>query len=190
MTRTYEAMRRVDDTLEELVALVETARALPLSASCVLPRERVLELLDELRAALPRAIDDARDVVATREELLGQARDRRDRAVADAAARAAAILSAARAEHERLVSATDVRRAAEAEARGVLQAARDRAERLRTEAEEYVDGRLATLEDTLSRALRTVEGGRTVLRERGAAPAPRDPDRSDTARIDSTSPVR
>jgi cell division septum initiation protein DivIVA len=181
-------MRQVYDSLDELVALVETARAMPLSASCVLPREQVLDLLDEIRAGLPRAFDDARELVAVREELLGQARDRRDRAVAQAQAQAAGILaaaraeadqvrSAARAEHEQLVSEADVRRAAEADGRGILEAARNRAEQLREDADAYVDGQLAALAEVLSRTLRTVDRGREVLRERATDQAPPPPPR-------------
>jgi cell division septum initiation protein DivIVA len=190
VSRAYDAMRRVYDTLDELVALVETARAMPLSASCVLPREQVLDLLDEIRASLPRAIEDARELVAAREELLGQARDRRDRAVAQAQAQADAIVTAARAEHERLVSATEVRRAAQAEARGILEAARERAERLQADADDYADGRLAALAEALSRTLRTVERGREALRERVAdPPGPRRPELTadiDVVRADGT----
>jgi len=169
-----DALRRVPDALDELVALVESARAMPLSASCVLPREEVLELLDELRAALPQAIEDARGVLAAREELLGQARDRRDRVAgearaeadrmrSDARAEADRMLSDARATADRLVSEDGVRRAAEAEARGVLDAAADRAGRMKAEADAYADDRLATLEDTLIRLLGTVERGRELL---------------------------
>jgi cell division septum initiation protein DivIVA len=190
MSRAHDAMRQVYDALDELVALVETARAMPLSASCVLPREQLLDLLDEIRAGLPRAFDDARELVAVREELIGQARDRRDQAVAQAQVEATAIVTAARAEadqvraaaraeHEQLVSEAEVRRAAEAEARGVLQAATERADQLRTDADEYVDGQLAALSEALSRTLRTVERGREVLRERTGTdpPAPRRPTR-------------
>jgi hypothetical protein len=171
-------MRRVYETLDELVALVETARAMPLSASCVLPREQVLDLLDEIHGALPQAFEDARELVAAREELLGQARDRRDRAVVSAQGQAADILAAAhaeaerirlaaRAEHDQLVAGTEVRRAADAESRGILQAARERSAQLRADADTYVDGRLEALAEVLSRTLGTVERGREVLRERG-----------------------
>jgi cell division septum initiation protein DivIVA len=184
-----DALRRVPDALDELVALVESARAVPLSASCVLPREHVLDLLDELRAALPRALEDAREVLVARQELLGQARDRRDRVTAEArqeadrvlsAAREEAerVLGAARADAERMVSAQGVRRAAEAEALGVLEAARERADRLRAEADAYADERLAALEDTLGRLLGTVQRGREVLGH------PSDPELDLTARLD------
>lgn len=173
-TAVGDALRRVPDALDELVALVESARAMPLSASCVLPREEALDLLDELRAALPAALEDAREVLATREELLGQARDRRDRVTEDARAEADRVLTSARAEAdqvlaaaragaERMVSADGVRRAAEAEARGVLEAAADRAAQMKADADAYADERLATLEETLARLLGTVERGRELL---------------------------
>ncbi len=184
-----DALRRVPDALDELVALVESARAVPLSASCVLPREHVLDVLDELRAALPKALQDAREVLVARQELLGQARDRRDRATGEARAEAERVLSAATAEADRLlaaaraeaallVSADGVRRAAEAEARGVLAAARERADRLRADADAYADARLAALEVTLARLLGTVERGREVLRR------PSDPDAGLQARLE------
>jgi cell division septum initiation protein DivIVA len=158
-----DALRRVPDALDELVALVESARAMPLSSSCVLPREEALDLLDELRAALPLALEDAREVMAAREELLGQARDRRDRITAEAREEADRVLADARATAVRMVSADGVRRAAEAEARGILQAAEERTRRLRADADAYADERLAVLEDTLARLLGTVERGRDLL---------------------------
>ncbi|WP_375479969.1 hypothetical protein [uncultured Jatrophihabitans sp.] len=133
-----EALRRADELLNELIDTIETARALPMSASCVLPREHLLDLLDELREVLPPEMDEARAVVATRDRVLTDAREgaaeMRARAVGEADAvladaahragevvveaeqRAAQTLDAARAEHARLVSATSVHQAAAAAA--------------------------------------------------------------------------
>jgi cell division septum initiation protein DivIVA len=174
MSTVGDALRRVPDALDELVALVESARAMPLSSSCVIPREEALDLLDELRAALPEALEDAREVMVAREELLGQARDRRDRITEDARAEAERMLTGARdaadrmlaearASADAMISADGVRRAAEAEARGIREAAEDGARRLRADADAYADLRLATLEDTLVRLLGTVERGRGLL---------------------------
>ena len=57
------SLRRVDELLTELVELVETARTLPMSSSCVVPRERLLDLLDELREVVPSAVENARHVL-------------------------------------------------------------------------------------------------------------------------------
>ena len=75
--------RRVDvhDKLDELAAVVENARSMPMSASCVVNRAEVLDLLDELRGAAARrarrtptaSLADREDVVAG-----GRARGRAD----------------------------------------------------------------------------------------------------------------
>jgi cell division septum initiation protein DivIVA len=131
---TDEALRRVDELLSELIETVETARALPMSSSCVLPREGLLDLLDELRDVLPPEMDDARTVIATRDRVLKDAyeaaAETRSRAVveadavlADAAHRAeqvledadrqaAEVIQAGQVEHGRLVGATTVHQAA------------------------------------------------------------------------------
>ena len=43
---TDQSLRRADDLLTELVELVETARAVPISGACMVPREHTLDLLD------------------------------------------------------------------------------------------------------------------------------------------------
>jgi cell division septum initiation protein DivIVA len=131
---TDEALRRADDLLTELVELVETARTVPMSSSCVLPREHVLDLLDGLRETLPPEIEEARRVVANRDGMLhdafteasearerasaeaetitADARHRSDELVHDAEVRAYEIVEDGKAEHARLVSATGVHQAA------------------------------------------------------------------------------
>jgi cell division septum initiation protein DivIVA len=133
-----EALRHADELLTELIEAVETARALPMSASCVLPRERVLDLLDELREVLPPEMDEARTVIATRDRLLkdayeaasesraravseadtllADAQHRADQVLSAADEQAAEVLRAAREEHANLVASTTVHQAAAAAA--------------------------------------------------------------------------
>ncbi|MDP9118321.1 MAG: hypothetical protein M3O28_13875 [Actinomycetota bacterium] len=154
---TDQALRRTDALLTELVELIETARSLPLSSSIVVPRERVLDLLDELRETMPPEMQEARRTVATRDSLLhdahadaqrsresaqaqahasvAEASGRAVEVLAEAEQHAAEIIEAGRREHDRLVAATDVyqdaqRSAAEANTVAGAQAAavRERAE--------------------------------------------------------------
>jgi cell division septum initiation protein DivIVA len=158
MTRD-ESLRRADDLLTELIESVETARAVPMSASCVLPREKVLDLLDELREVLPPEMDEARTVLATRDRLLKEAyeaaAESRARAVteadtllADAAHNAEQALSAAReeaadivkkarAEHAQLVAATTGHQAAAAAAAALRTDAEKYQAQLTAEAQDY-----------------------------------------------------
>ncbi len=143
---------------------------MPLSSSALLNREEVLELVKELREALPEEIQQARWVVKDREDLLTKAR--RD---------AEAMVEQARAEQLRLASHEQVVIRAKEEAERVLAEAGDESRRIRLEAEDYVDAKLAQFEVVLrkiqeelqesgrglSRTIDQVELGREKLR--GAA---------------------
>jgi cell division septum initiation protein DivIVA len=156
---TDEALRRTDELLSELIEIVETARAVPMSASCVLPRERLLDLLDELREVLPPEMDEARTVIATRDRVLkdtySAAAELRERAVTDADAvladarhraetvlsesdaHAAGIIQAAQTEHGRLVAATTVHQAAAAAAAALREDAENYQAQLSAQAQQY-----------------------------------------------------
>jgi len=135
--------------LDELAAMVEAARAMPLSASCVVNRAEVLDIVDEVRALLPGELSDAERLLAERDAVVEEAHVEADRVLADA-----------QAEQARLVSETEVYAAAVAEADRVMGEAAAEAERMSRETDEYVDGRLANLEIALEKTLHTVRRGR------------------------------
>ena len=114
---TDSALRRVDHLLTELVELVETARAVPMSSSCVVPREQVLDLLDELREVLPPEMDQARTLIARRDSVLSEAEASAAAIREEAATHADA--SAADAQHK----AEDLRTRAEDHARELIEGA-------------------------------------------------------------------
>jgi cell division septum initiation protein DivIVA len=173
------SLRRVDELLVELVELVETARTLPMSSSCVLPRERLLDLLDELREAVPSAVENARQVLDQRDSVLTEAHETADRIVAQAQqhgreltavaeAAAAEAVESARREHARLVAADTVHLAAADEAAKLRAEAAQYASGMRRDAVAYADRTLAELLDVLARAGTTAEQGRAVLAARAA----------------------
>ena len=56
-------MYRVFEALDELVQTLEQAYGVPMTANCMVPRNEMLGLLDDLRNALPVDLDDAQDVL-------------------------------------------------------------------------------------------------------------------------------
>jgi cell division septum initiation protein DivIVA len=151
--------------LDELTALVESARAMPMSASCVVNRVEVLEQLEEVRQLLPSEL-------AAADRLLGDKRG----VIAEGQAEAERLLEAARAERARMVSRTEVMREATREAEQLLEAARADSERMRREIDDYVDGKLANFEVVLHKTMAAVAkgrekiSGRTELDTLGASP--------------------
>jgi cell division septum initiation protein DivIVA len=176
---------RADEILTDLVELVETARTLPMSSACVVPRERTLDLLDALREVLPPEIDESRRLVAQRDQLIEEATDRAAELVRSAteqaesltgAARAEAhnLLEEARAEQALLVSAATVHQSATSEAARIRAEAdthaelsrghaEDYAEKLMADAHRYADATLSELIENLQRMAATAENGRVAL---------------------------
>lgn len=155
----------------QLEDLVRDAKSMPLSSSALLNRDEVLALIEEMKVSLPDEIKQARWIVKDREELLAKAR--RD---------AEAMVEQARQEQLRLASHEAVVQRANEEAERIVQESADDARRLRLEAEDYVDAKLAQLEgqlhrileemiasnQSLSRTIDQVQAGREKLR--GAVP--------------------
>jgi len=145
----------VHDKLDEVSALVENARAMPMSASCVINRGHVLDLLDDVRALLPDSLAQADDVLADREDIVAAARVEADQ-----------ILAQAQAEARALVSEHEIYRAAVAEADAVRADADAEAVRMRRETDDYVDAKLANFEVALHKTIAAVQKGRDKIRGR------------------------
>jgi cell division septum initiation protein DivIVA len=138
--------------LDELTALIDNARAMPMSASCVVNRAEVLAALDEVRGLLPDELADAQRVIHDKSAV-----------VAEGQAEAERIIEAAKAERARMIARTEVLREATREAERVLTTARSDAERMRVEIDDYVDGKLANFEVVLHKTLQAVEKGRAKI---------------------------
>jgi vacuolar-type H+-ATPase subunit H len=134
---------------------VEGARAMPMSASCVVNRGQVLDLLDEVRSLLPHALAQADDVLGNKEDIVAEARDE-----------AAAVLAQAATRAHELVSDHEVYRAAVAEADAVRADADSEAARMRRETDDYVDAKLANFEVALHKTIAAVQKGRDKIRGR------------------------
>jgi hypothetical protein len=143
----------VQNKVDEIVAAVENARSMPMSASCVVNRAELIGLLNDLKAALPAELAQAQSVMADHEQV-----------VATAQAEAERIIQGAHAERGSLISDTEVVRRAQAEADRILAEARGEVEGKRVEADDYVDSKLANFEVVLTKTLGAVGRGRTKLR--------------------------
>ncbi len=126
--------------LQQLEEMVREAKSMPLSSSALLNREELLELVKEMQETLPEEIKQARWIVKDREELLAKARHD-----------AEAIVEKARREQLEMASQLEVVNRAEAEAERVLTEAAEEARKLRLEAEDYADSKLAAFQMALRR---------------------------------------
>lgn len=143
------------ETLDALEQLVTEARGVPLSASAVIPRDDALNLIRQIREALPAEHQQAQEVMNERERIL-----------TDAHEKSAFIVEQAREERSRLLARAEVVQAADKEAQRIVMEARGEAEKLAHDADDYADAKLADVEVIINKLLRTIGRGREQLRRR------------------------
>lgn len=143
------------DSIEKLntaITMVEEARGVPLSASCVVHREQMMEILEGARDVLPSDLFEAEKIIADRERI-----------IEDGRLSAESMVATAREDVARMVEQTAIVQSARDEAQRILDEARDQAALERDEVEKYIDGRLATLEVILNKTMEAVARGRERL---------------------------
>ena len=143
----------VQERLDELAVLIEDAKAMPLSASCLVNRAQVLDLIDEIRQLLPESVARADELLADREAVVQDGRREADR-----------LLERARGEADRMVTEHEVYLAAVGESQAMRAEATEETARMRMETDDYIDAKLATFEIALNKTLQTVDRGRERLR--------------------------
>jgi crotonobetainyl-CoA:carnitine CoA-transferase CaiB-like acyl-CoA transferase len=131
------------DRLEEMAA---EGRRIPVGGGVVVSRQRLLDLIDRMRVAVPREVYDSREVIEKQDEVLRLAEEQ-----------AAQLLEESRAEIEKKLQETEVVKAAEERARELLTEAQSRAQELVRSADEQARGRLDDAQESSSAQMREAD---------------------------------
>lgn len=141
--------------LDDLRSLIEHARNMPMSASAIVNRAEVLDLVAAAREAVPDQVAAADQIVADAEAVLARGR-----------AEAASIVADARSKAEDLVSDHAITEVAQRKAADMVAEAKAKADKLEADADEYCDSRLAQFETDLAAITNQVAAGRARLAAR------------------------
>jgi len=154
--------------LERLESLVATGTGVPATRKVLVDKDAVLELIDQLRVAVPEEIHAAKRINAESERIIEQANDESGRIIARAQEQATYLIG------ERGLTET-----AQAEGRRIVVEAAEAADGVRLGADAYAAQVLESLEGEVRKALAGIEKGIDVLEARQAelrgepeAPAP------------------
>lgn len=145
----------VHSRLSQLLAWLDEAKAVPFSTSVMVNRDAFADELETLAEELPSELRESHLIIAERDEVLARAKREAER-----------IEVEAREAHQRLVTESEVVRAAERQAEDIVSDARSEASKVRLEADDYIDAKLASFEIVLHKTLQTIERGRTRLADR------------------------
>jgi cell division septum initiation protein DivIVA len=155
----------VEVLLQRVHDLVATARSMPMSASVMISRDEVLDLVEDVMARLPEELRAARWLLKEREDFLARTHREGDE-----------ILEAARAKAERMVQRTEVVKSAEHRARHIIDVAEADARRMQHECEDFCDQKLASFEIVLDRTMKMVTAGREKLAGPSLTPVEPEPE--------------
>jgi hypothetical protein len=146
------------DRLEELF---NESKAIPLTRNVMVDEDRMLDIIDQMRIAIPEEVKKA-------QQLLGQ----RDRVLAQAQEEANRTLEIARQKADQLISKDMVMQEAQRRADQLLTQARAEAEGIRGDADDYVINSLTQLQEELERITNQVNNGVRTVRDEQSRRAP------------------
>ena len=139
-----------EDIIGTLYDMVQDARSMPLAADkCILERDRVLDLLDEIISQLPAEIKQSRTIVESRNELISQARRE-----------AEAILRQAQEQANELVAKEEIYKEAKKRSEELVAQTQGQISQLRKACNDYMEESLRRTEETISQALHEVQDTR------------------------------
>jgi hypothetical protein len=137
------------DRLEELF---NDSRPIPFTHNVIVDEDRMLDLIDQMRVAIPEEVKKAQQLLAQRDRLLAQAQEEANRTIA-----------LAREKSEQLVERDSISESARVRAEEIEAQAYAEAEAIRHEADQYVIDTLTRLESELERSLSEARNGIMAL---------------------------
>jgi len=131
--------------------MVQDARAVPLAADkCIVERDKVLDMLDEIIAQLPVELKQARTIVESRNELIGQARREAEILVMQATEKA-----------EKMITEEAIYQETKRKCHEMVEQTQTRMAELRRVSNEYMDDALRRTEEAISISLEDVRDTRS-----------------------------
>ena len=144
----------IEDIISALYDMVQDARAVPLAADkCIVERDKVLDMLDEIIAQMPVELKQARTIVESRNELIGQARRE-----------AEGIVRQAQQKASELVSEQAIYQEAKRQCKEMYDQTQKRINELKKVSNAYMDDALRRTQEAIAQSLAEVQDTRAKFR--------------------------
>ena len=141
--------------IENLERLITSGRNMPLTSNVIIDQARALDLLDQLRVAVPEEVRAARRINEETERIVERAQEEAER-----------ILARAQEQAAFLIDERGLTQLAEEESRRITARAESDADEIRRGADEYAQSVLVNLEGECIKALQSIKRGLALLDER------------------------
>lgn len=156
--------KHIEDIITALYDLVQDARSVPLASDkCILERDKVLDMLDEIIAQMPAELKQARTIVENRADIVAQAKRE-----------AESIVRKAQDEADKLVTKEAVYEEAKRRCAEEIAQTKSQIANLRKVSNEYMDDALRRTEEAIAQGLSDVQETRAKFNALAAAQMQRD----------------
>lgn len=146
--------QNMEDIISALYDMVQDARAVPLAADkCIVERDKVLDMLDEIIAQMPVELKQARTIVESRNELIGQARREAEILVRQASEKA-----------EKMVTEEAIYQETKRQCQEMVEKTQSRMAELRRVSNDYMDDALRRTEEAIALSLEDVRDTRSKFK--------------------------
>ena len=146
--------QNIEDIISALYDMVQDARALPLGADkCILERDKVLDMLDEIIAQLPIELKQSRTIVESRNELIGQARREAEN-----------LIRQAQEQANKMVAEETIYQEAKRQCQEMVLQTKTRMAELRRASNDYMDDALRRTEEAVAMSLEDVRDTRAKFK--------------------------
>ena len=146
------------DRLEELF---NESRPIPFTHNVIVDEDRMLDLIDQMRVAIPDEVKKAQQLTAQRDRILAQAQEEVNR-----------TLALAREKSDQLVERDSIVEAAKSRSDQIIEQAQLDIVAMRREADVYVLETLTRLEMEMDRSLTQIRNGIRLLQQEKAQMSP------------------
>ncbi len=144
--------------IDELESRLTEGRQIPFTSRVIIDEEECFDIINEMRSRIPEEVRQAKRTEREKERIIAQAHEEAERIVALAKERAHEVLG-----EQKIV------KGAEARAQTIIERAQREADKIKTDADDYVIAVLSYLESQLGSLLTTVQNGIRVVQEGGVS---------------------
>ena len=146
--------QHIEDVITALYDLIQDAKSLPLAADkCIVERDKVLDMLDEIIAQLPAELKQSRTIVESRNELIGQARRESE-----------SLIRQAQEKANHLVAQESIYQEAKRQCQEMVLQTQIRMAELRKVSNDYMDDALSRTEEAIAQSLAEVRDTRSKFK--------------------------
>lgn len=159
------------ELFDRVVEIIGHGSHMPFSSKVSVPEDELLDVLDQMRSAIPEEVERAGKILADSEQMLADAQSQAEAIVAEAEEKAEQIVNGAMAQKETLLNQDAMVREAEAIAKELKENSEALAAQIKQEADtystqtrgdalKYANDVLGYLEGTLKSAMTSISGDR------------------------------